>query len=75
MFGPRTQEIPMKRLMLLCPLVFMLACLGCAPGQQEQGLVGKPAPDLQGDFAVNGKPVHLSDLKGKVVLLDFWAPS
>jgi thiol-disulfide isomerase/thioredoxin len=33
---------------------------------------GKPAPDFsQND--VNGKPISLSDLKGKVVLLDFWA--
>jgi len=33
---------------------------------------GKPAPDFtQND--VNGKPVSLSDLKGKVVLIDFWA--
>src|SRR5262245_5509505 len=37
------------------------------------GLIGKPAPDFQGDFAVKGKPVKLSDLKGKVVLVDFWA--
>jgi peroxiredoxin len=35
-------------------------------------LVGKPAPDFKGDFAVNGQPVRLSDLKGKVVLLEFW---
>jgi peroxiredoxin len=35
-------------------------------------LVGKPAPEVTGDFAVNGKPVRLSDLKGKVVLLAFW---
>lgn len=33
---------------------------------------GKPAPDFtQND--VNGKPVSLSSLKGKVVLIDFWA--
>jgi len=33
---------------------------------------GKPAPNFtQND--VNGKPVSLSDLKGKVVLIDFWA--
>jgi thiol-disulfide isomerase/thioredoxin len=36
-------------------------------------LIGKPAPDFGGDFAINGKPTKLSDLKGKVVLLDFWA--
>ena len=36
-------------------------------------LIGKPAPNFQGDFALNGKPVKLSDLKGKVVLIDFWA--
>jgi thiol-disulfide isomerase/thioredoxin len=36
-------------------------------------LVGKPAPDFGGDFAINGKPVKISDLKGKVVLIDFWA--
>src|SRR5262249_5607598 len=34
-----------------------------------------PAPDIQADFAANGKPVKLADLKGKVVLLTFWAPS
>ena len=36
-------------------------------------LTGKSAPDVQGAFAVNGQPVKLSQLKGKVVLLDFWA--
>jgi thiol-disulfide isomerase/thioredoxin len=36
-------------------------------------LIGKPALDFEGDFALNGKPTKLSDLKGKVVLVDFWA--
>jgi thiol-disulfide isomerase/thioredoxin len=36
-------------------------------------MIGKPAPDLTGEAALNGKAVKLSDLKGKVVLLDFWA--
>ena len=36
-------------------------------------LIGKPAPDFAGDFAINGKPTKISALKGKVVLIDFWA--
>jgi len=35
-------------------------------------LIGKPAPDFEGDFALNGQPVKLSALKGKVVLVQFW---
>jgi peroxiredoxin len=35
-------------------------------------LVGKPAPNFRGDFALNGQPVSLADLKGKVVLVAFW---
>jgi peroxiredoxin len=34
-------------------------------------LVGKPAFDIEADFAVNSKAAKLSDLKGKVVLLEF----
>lgn len=36
-------------------------------------LIGKPAPEITGEFGLNGKAVKLSDLKGKVVLVDFWA--
>src|SRR5262249_59863938 len=36
-------------------------------------MIGKPAPEIAGEFALNGKPTKLADLKGKVVLLDFWA--
>jgi thiol-disulfide isomerase/thioredoxin len=39
----------------------------------DQNLVGKPAPALKGVFALNGQPQSLADLKGKVVLIDFWA--
>jgi thiol-disulfide isomerase/thioredoxin len=40
---------------------------------KHQALIGKAAPDVVGEFAINGKAKKLSDLKGKVVLLDFWA--
>jgi hypothetical protein len=34
--------------------------------------VGKPAPEIEGED-VDGKKFKLSDYKGKVVMLDFWA--
>lgn len=34
----------------------------------------KPLPDLDVDEWVEQQPVKLSDLRGQVVLLDFWAP-
>lgn len=34
---------------------------------------GNPAPDFTGNDLMTGKPFSLSSLKGKVVLLDFWA--
>jgi hypothetical protein len=33
--------------------------------------VGGTAPDIEGED-VNGKPLRLSDYRGKVVVLDFW---
>ncbi len=61
-----------------------LACLNGADKDKDKGdkdeekdpfaeMIGKPAPDFTGDFAINGKPTKISALKDKVVLLDFWA--
>jgi len=36
-------------------------------------MIGKAAPEIVGEFSLNGKAKKLSDLKGKVVLVDFWA--
>jgi thiol-disulfide isomerase/thioredoxin len=36
-------------------------------------LIGKPAPELIAEYSFNGDTKKLSDLKGKVVLVDFWA--
>lgn len=41
------------------------------PVSAHAQMLGKPAPDVQGNFAVNGKAVKLTDFKGKVVLLHF----
>ena len=61
-------------------LVALLACGLCLAvvgpsGGAAAKLEGKPAPALKADFALNGKPVAPADLKGKVVLLDFWGPT
>jgi thiol-disulfide isomerase/thioredoxin len=57
--------------------VALLVLLGGTnlPAEEKagEGLVGKPAPEIAGEFALNGKPTKLADLKGKVVMLDFWA--
>ena len=38
--------------------------------QGEASVAGKQAQDFA--FELNGKPAHLSDLRGKVVALNFW---
>jgi peroxiredoxin len=39
--------------------------------QGEPSIAGRVAPDFA--FELDSKPMHLSDLRGKVVVLDFWA--
>jgi|GEM_PF-627437 len=62
--------------------VLAVALNGCKPGGKEELLVksderylpmvGKPSPPLKFK-ALDGREVDLEKLKGKVVLLDFWA--
>jgi thiol-disulfide isomerase/thioredoxin len=61
----------MRRSVLTVTLGLLL--LGCGTGPPERGpAVGTVAPDFTGT-ALDGTPFHLSGLRGKVVVLDFWA--
>lgn len=42
-------------------------------GRQQSDLIGQPAAPLHIDAWVNGKPLSDDELKGKVIILDFWA--
>jgi len=46
--------------------------LAAAPASHAD-LIGKQAPEITAAATVQGKAKKLSDLKGKVVLVDFWA--
>lgn len=34
--------------------------------------IGKPAPELTNAVWINSRPLRLADLRGKVILLEFW---
>jgi peroxiredoxin len=51
---------------------FLPALVAISMSADAQLKVGQPAPNIALND-VTGKTVRLSDLKGKVVLLDFWA--
>jgi thiol-disulfide isomerase/thioredoxin len=54
------------------------AILGESRDQREwmqalDAMVGRPAPEFPETVWLNSKPLKLADLKGKVVVLDFWS--
>jgi hypothetical protein len=42
------------------------------PGQAQPFSSGKPAPDISGGPWLNSEPLAINDLKGRVVLVEFW---
>jgi cytochrome c biogenesis protein CcmG, thiol:disulfide interchange protein DsbE len=69
--------LPIPALLVAC--LALSACGGASadsPGSSSgpsDGLVGRPAPDFEVPTVANGKGrVSLSNLRGSVVLVDFW---
>ena len=55
---------------LLWLAFFMLACAG--PATAKRRAIGEPAPDAVLTL-LDGTKLHLSDMRGQVVVLNFWA--
>ena len=62
-----------KRIIIALAFVFGLTLQSMAGDDVKIGLeIGNKAPEIV-EKSVNGDPLKLSDLRGKVVLIDFWA--
>jgi len=62
-----------RMLRAILVILFVLGSITTAC-QSEAPQVGKPAPDFQAQ-TLDGQSVSLSDLKGKAVIVNFWATS
>lgn len=40
--------------------------------ESADAMVGRPAPDIVNEVWLNGAPIRMADLKGKVVMVEFW---
>jgi thiol-disulfide isomerase/thioredoxin len=58
-------------LLFLCVLSFSIYFAGCLSGNGKAE-VGSPAPEFSLSTP-DGRTIRLSDYKGKIVIVDFWA--
>jgi len=60
------------KVILVITLSLGMLLAGCAGENSQNPWIGKPAPEFQLN-TLNGQSVSLSDLKGRPVLINFWA--
>ena len=67
------QLAPRRRVRFLtyCIAIFMTAGVPWL-GEARAFSIGSPAPDIAGETWINSKPATLVELRGKVVLIEFW---
>jgi thiol-disulfide isomerase/thioredoxin len=63
----------MKRLTILVLVVAAATMFGVAQATQAAALVGKAAPEVSAQDWLNSPPLALQALRGKIVVVEFWA--
>lgn len=56
----------------ICTVFLTFFMIFAAAVSSAAGCRGKPAPDISGETWLNSPPLTLSELRGKVVLVEFW---
>ena len=54
-------------------LVALMAVAATAAAPPQPGLVGKAAPEISAKYWINTPPLTLAGLRGKIVVVEFWA--
>ncbi len=60
------------RMIHLQVVFFIILGLHLALPSAEARLIGKPAPEIHNKVWINSPALKMADLRGKVVLLQFW---
>jgi len=61
-----------KRIFHLQIFFFVILGLGLALPSVEARLIGNPAPEISNEVWINSPSLRLANLRGKVVLMEFW---
>ncbi len=60
------------RIIHLQIVLFIILGLNLVLPSAEASLIGKPAPEINNEVWINSPALKMADLRGKVVLLQFW---
>ena len=69
----RLPHLPLIPVLLTVALGLLVACTSASGLADPAGKVGSPAPEFEGIANwINSEPLTMKELRGKVVLIDFW---
>ncbi len=61
-----------KEILYLRIFFFLFFALTVASTAVEARLIGRQAPEISNEVWINSPPLRIADLRGKVVLMEFW---